>query len=250
MREIFLYPDFPIDICNCNNYIRGIKIYHMGIIKEIIDKTKQTNDDKIISYKQLQILMGLAGIFLPLLVIIGKYFSSQTFALENSISDYYDNGTGGDILVGVLFALGVFLFAYKGPERIDSIIANIGGTMAMGIALFPTTSDKKFVYTTHLVCAVLLFTVFIVFSMYLFRKTKNHTKPTPEKIKRNRLYFLCGIIMIICIVGMFGCYLINPSFASKYNVIFWGETLALIAFGTSWLTKAEWLYLEDKPMTS
>jgi hypothetical protein len=217
----------------------------MGLIDDIIDKTKQTNDDKIISYKQLQVMMGLAGILLPLLVVIGKYASSLSWVLENSISDYYDNGTGGDILVGVLFALSVFLFAYKGPEKIDSIIANIGATMAMGIALFPTTSDKKFIYTTHLVCAVLLFTVFIVFSLYLFRKTKKNTNPTPEKVKRNRIYFACGIIMIVCIAGMFGCYLIDRSFAYKHNIIFWGETVALIAFGISWLTKAEWLYLKD-----
>jgi magnesium-transporting ATPase (P-type) len=117
--------------------------------------------------------------------------------------------------------------------------------MAMGIALFPTTSDKKFIYTTHLVCAVLLFTVFIVFSLYLFRKAKKNTNPTPEKVKRNRIYFACGIIMIVCIVGMFGCYLINPPFAYKHNIIFWGETVALIAFGISWLTKAEWMYLKD-----
>jgi preprotein translocase subunit SecG len=217
----------------------------MGIIEEIIDKTKQTNDDKIISYKQLQILMGLAGIFLPLLVVMGKYFSFQSFTLEDSISDYYDNGTGGDILVGVLFALGVFLFAYKGPERIDSIIANIGGAMAMGVALFPTTSDKKFIYSMHFICAVLLFTVFIVFSLYLFRKTKKHTKPTPEKVKRNRVYFWCGIIMIVCIVAMFVCYIFLKPVATQYNIIFWGETIALVSFGTSWLTKAEWLYLRD-----
>jgi hypothetical protein len=217
----------------------------MGIIEEIIDKTKQTNDDKIISYKQLQILMGLAGIFLPLLVVLGKYFSFQSLALEDSISDYYDNGTGGDILVGVLFALGVFLFAYKGPERIDSIIANIGGTMAMGVALFPTVSDKKLIYSMHFVCAVLLFTVFIVFSLYLFRKTKKHAKPTPEKVKRNRVYFWCGIIMIVCIVAMFVCYIFLKPAAAQYNIIFWGETIALVSFGTSWLTKAEWLYLRD-----
>ncbi len=219
----------------------------MGIIEELIDKTKQTNDDKIISYKQLQIMMGLAGILLPLLVVLGKYVSSHSFVLEDSISDYYDNGTGGDILVGVLFALSVFLFAYKGPERIDSIVANIGGTMAMGIALFPTTSDVTFVYSMHFICAVLLFTVFIVFSLYLFRKTNKGTTPTPEKLKRNRIYFWCGIIMIVCIVAMFICYLLMKKFATEHNIIFWGEAIALASFGTSWLTKAEWLYLEDQP---
>jgi preprotein translocase subunit SecG len=224
-----------------------LKFISMKIVQYIIDKTKQTNFDKIISYKKLQIMMGLAGILLPLLVVAGKYLSEGSGVLEDSVSDYYNNGTGGDILVGILFALSFFLFAYKGPEGIDSIIADIGGAMALGVALFPTTSENKFVSSMHFIFAALLFATLIIFSLYLFRKTKKTVKPTPEKIKRNRIYFCCGIIMIVCIVGMFVCYIALNSFTRKYNIIFWGETIALVSFGFSWLTKAEWLYLVDEP---
>ncbi|MBX9782499.1 MAG: hypothetical protein K2X48_04310 [Chitinophagaceae bacterium] len=206
----------------------------------------QSNKDQIISYKTLRILMGLAGILLPLMVFIGKAISEHSMELEFSISDYYDNATGGDILVGVLFALSFFLFAYKGPEPVDNKVASIGALMAMGVALFPTTSTIKWIHYMHFVFAISLFTVFIVFSIYLFRKTKKGIVPTDEKKKRNRLYLVCGIIMILCIAGLAISMWMMEDLCASAKLVFWGEAIALFAFGVSWLTKAEWLYLKDK----
>lgn len=207
-------------------------------------KNEQSEQDQIISYKTLRIMMGLAGIFLPLLVFIGKAIAEKNCLLEFSISDYYDNETGGDILVGVLFALSFFLFAYKGPEPIDNKIANIGSVMAMGVALFPTTV-KGWVHYAHFGFVISLFTVFIIFSIYLFRKTKKGKEPTPQKRKRNALYLTCGIVMIICIAALAVCMWLFEDASEKYHLVFWGEAIALVAFGVSWLTKAEWLYWTD-----
>jgi uncharacterized membrane protein YiaA len=207
-------------------------------------KNEQSEQDQIISYKTLRIMMGLAGIFLPLLVFIGKAIAEKNYQLEFSISDYYNNSTGGDILVGVLFALSFFLFAYKGPEPVDNKIANIGSVMAMGVALFPTTGSG-WIHYAHFVFAILLFTVFIIFSIYLFRKTKKGKEPTPQKKKRNVLYLTCGIIMIACIAALAVCMWLFEDACKQYNLVFWGEAIALVAFGISWLTKAEWLYWTD-----
>lgn len=208
-------------------------------------KNEQSEQDQIISYKTLRIMMGLAGIFLPLLVFIGKAIAEKNYEIEFSISDYYNNNTGGDILVGVLFALSFFLFAYKGPEPIDNRVADIGSVAAVGVALFPTTV-KGWVHYAHFVFAIILFTVFIIFSLYLFRKTKKDKEPTPEKKKRNKLYLVAGIIMIGCIAGLTIAIWFFEEACEKYKLVFWGETIALIAFGISWLTKAEWLYWIDR----
>lgn len=209
-------------------------------------KNEQSINDQIISYKTLRIMMGLAGIFLSLLVVIGKLISEHDFSLEFSISDYYDNHAGGDILVGILFALSFFLFAYKGPEPVDNIIANIGAAMAMGVALFPTTAGG-WIYYAHFGFAISLFIVFIIFSIYLFRKTKKNSEPTDEKKKRNRMYLTCGFIMIGCILALAVSLIFFEGACKRYNLVFWGEAIALTAFGVSWLTKAEWLYWVDKP---
>ena len=208
-------------------------------------KTPAKND-QIISYYALRILIGAMGILLPLLLVIGNLIANNTLQIEPSVSDYYDNGTAGDILVGVLFVLGFFLMAYKGYDKTDSRVANLGCVFALGVALFPTTSCNPFIYTLHFVFAFLLFAVFIFFSIYLFRKSEPGSVCTKEKSKRNKVYFTCGIIMIICIAGIAICKFFLRGAGEKYLLVFWFESVALIAFGISWITKAEFLFLKDE----
>jgi hypothetical protein len=201
------------------------------------------NKYQIISYYTLRKLIGSAGIFLPSLMVLGKLISSGSLAVEFSISDYYDNGVAGDILVGVLFALGFFLFSYKGPERIDSWAANTGCIAALGVALCPTTQCSDcWVHYLHFVFALVLFGVFIFFSLVLFRKKDPVKSMTPQKENRNKAYLICGIVMIICIAGIPVSIFLLPNLSQQYNLVFWLETIALVAFGFSWITKAEVLW--------
>jgi len=208
-------------------------------------KTPEKND-QIISYYALRILIGATGILLPLLLIIGNLIANRTLNIEFSVSDYYDNGTAGDILVGVLFVLGFFLMTYKGYDRTDSITANLGCLFALGVALFPTTSCNRVVHSMHFVFAVLLFSVFSFFSLYLFRKTDPAKKLTRQKEERNIVYLVCGIIMIACIAAIAVCMIWLDELSTKYRLVFWFESLALISFGISWITKAEFLFLKDE----
>lgn len=204
-------------------------------------------NDQIISYYTLRILIGATGIFLPLLVVIGKWISNGTPALEFSISDYYDNGAGGDILVGVLFVLGFFLLSYKGPEKIDNRAADIGCVAALGVAMFPTTyCGDCWVHYLHFVFALTLFSVFIFFSLVLFRKTNPKKQMSPEKKNRNKIYLVCGIIMIVCILAIaFSLLVLKQEISEKYSLVYWFESIALASFGFSWITKSETLFLRD-----
>lgn len=208
-------------------------------------KTPEKND-QIISYYALRILIGATGVLLPFLLIIGKLAASNSLKIEFSVSDYYDNGTAGDFLVGVLFVLGFFLMTYKGHDRTDSRAANLGCLFSLGVALFPTTSHNNVVHIMHFVFAVSLFSVFIFFSIYLFRKSNQPRGYNKQKEKRNRVYFTCGVIMIICIALITVGMIWFEALCIKYHLVFWLESLALIAFGISWVTKAEVLYLKDE----
>jgi uncharacterized membrane protein len=203
-------------------------------------------NDQIISYYELRVLIGAAGILLPLLLFVGKLIYNGTPQLEFSISDYYDNGMAGDILVGVLFALGFFLLSYRGYDAIDSRAANWGFVFALGVALCPTTSEHDWVHKLHFVFALLLFSVFIFFSIYLFRRSDPQKSCTKQKETRNKAYLVCGIIMIVCVVGIAICSFLLQELSSKYQLVFWLETIALIAFGFSWITKAEFLFWKDE----
>ena len=207
-------------------------------------KTPEKND-QVISYYALRILIGATGVLLPILLIIGNLFANNSFKIEYSVSDYYDNGTAGDILVGILFVLGFFLMTYKGYDKTDSRAANLGCVFALGVALCPTTSGNNFINILHFVFALLLFSVFIFFSIYLFRKT-GPGKCTKQKDKRNKVYLVCGILMIASIIGIALVMLVFKPAAQDYHLVFWFESLALVSFGISWITKAEYLFLKDK----
>ncbi len=206
-------------------------------------KTPEKND-QVVSYYALRILIGATGILLPLLLIIGNLIAYNNLTIEFSVSDYYDNSTAGDILVGVLFVLGFFLMTYKGFDKTDSRAANLGCIFALGVALCPTTSPNNVIHIMHFVFAVLLFSVFIFFSIYLFRKTGPGRK-TKQKDKRNKVYMVCGIIMILCIVGIAISMIWLESVSAEYHLVFWFESLALMSFGFSWVTKAEFLFKDE-----
>lgn len=150
-------------------------------------------NDQIISYYALRILIGATGILLPLLLIIGNLIANKSLQIEYSVSDYYDNSTAGDILVGILFVLGFFLMTYKGYNRTDSRAANLGCVFALGVALFPTTSPNPIVHKLHFVFALLLFSVFIFFSIY-FVKAMYPKEATLKKISETRFILPAALL--------------------------------------------------------
>jgi hypothetical protein len=83
---------------------------------KFFNQNKETgnDNDQIIPYYVLRVLIGAAGICLPFLLVIGKLIYNGTFQLEYSISDYYDNGTAGDILVGCTICPGIFFSFLQG----------------------------------------------------------------------------------------------------------------------------------------
>ena len=72
---------------------------------------------------------------------------------------------------------------------------------------------------------------------------------TPEKVKRNRIYRACGILMVLAL-GYIGAanHWMSDTQRAVWRPTLVGETVALIAFGVSWITKGE-LILKDRETT-
>jgi len=213
--------------------------------RRLKDYKTQIDNSTVISFDALKRLIGTILILLPLLLVIGKLVAEKSLQLEYSISDYYDNKIAGDILTGILFVLGFLLFSYRGYAPIDSIAANFGCAFALGAALFPATSPNKFVHYAHFIFALWLFFDFIFFAIYLFRKTNPNS--TAQKEKRNTVYLICGVIMLICLLGIpiFNLFPAAYQLNMKFNIIFWLESLLFFSAGLSWLTKGG-LILKDE----
>jgi len=210
----------------------------------------KSGDSLIMSYLSLRIIIGILGVVLPLILLIGAnlFYDCQ---VQESISAYYHTGMR-DFFVGIICAIAVFLFTYKGYERKDDIAGNFACVFALGVAFFPSSYfgikthcipkhlDNGFFDILHLVSAGLLFTMLAYFSYFLFTKSKG--TPTSQKLKRNVLYKCCGILIVVCILAITLYVLfLRDKFPrlQPFAPIFWLESIALWAFGFSWLTKGE-----------
>ena len=152
-----------------------------------------------------------------------------------------------DELVGIICGVALFLLTYHGYTKRDSLASKLAGLFALGIAFFPTsaTNDKAdIVSKLHYITAGIFFVILSYMSIALFTKTSGNI--TPEKKIRNRIYRVCGIIMLISVIGIpiDNIPAIHDRIAFlKPTLIL--ETSALAAFGFSWLIKGEFL-LKDK----
>jgi len=196
----------------------------------------------LVSYLTLRRAVGSLGVLLPVLLAVGCVVLGSCTELQDSISDYYGTEMR-DVFVGVLFAIGWFLFSYRGHERQDDIAGDLACLFALGVALFPATSDSKAIQTVHLLSTAALFLVLSYFSLFLFTKTKKGVSRTPEKEIRNRIYVACGVIMLACIASVALYYaLLQNTPVAAIKPVFWLESLALWAFGWSWFVKGETLW--------
>ena len=204
------------------------------------------------AYTHLQQIVGVIAVLLPFVLVIGnKALSGDEF--ESSISAYYHTPMG-DVFVGALWALAVFFLSYNYKPlpgfNLDNKLSTLASIAAIGVALFPTTSDaspalqsEQVVGRVHLGFAAVLFALLAVFALFLFPRSGGQM--TPEKRRRNVLYRTCGVIIVVAMALVPVSNLVDPS--DRLHAFFWLETTCVVAFGVSWLVKGGFLgILADK----
>lgn len=217
-------------------------------------KRKNNNLPQLISYLTLRKAVGILGITLPIILVIGSVVCGSCEEIQSSISCYYHTNMR-NIFVGIICTVALFLFAYKGYDKMDDLAGDLACIFALGVAFFPTSVterltncipnpiDTKILNHFHFISAAFFFIVLAYFSIVLF--TKGSEKPTNRKLKRNKLYRICGYVMLGCILLIalysFGLKRTLPTL-QNYDPIFWLESLALWAFGISWLTKGKAIF--------
>jgi len=193
------------------------------------------------SYLALRKAVGWIGILLPFTLMLGVFLIFKGEIIQESISHYYHTGMS-DVFVGALCAVALFMFFYSGYDKWDDWAGNVAAIFAIGVAWFPTTEVGASDLTgkIHFTCAALFFLTLAIFSLFLF--TRKGLNPTPQKLTRNKIYIICGIIMIACLVAIVIYLNFIHNDNHGYSFVFWAETVALVAFGVSWLTKGGTLY--------
>jgi len=207
------------------------------------------NDKLVWSYLTLRRAIGMIGLALPATLWAGSLFHARLH-VEPSISDYYYTAMG-DVFVGALCAIGVFLLTYRGYDRRDDLAGSLACVFAVGVAVFPTArkgvhAAASWVGNAHYISAALMFLILAYFCLVLFRSTNPEVPMTPEKRMRNRVYVVCGILILSCIASIAALKLwASTAFMDAYRPVFWLESIAVMAFGLSWLVKGEFILDDD-----
>jgi hypothetical protein len=203
------------------------------------------NSGQVYSYLTLRKTVGWIGILLPFVLMFGANLIFGEDMPLFDISMYYYTGMR-DVFVGAMCAVGLFLFFYRGYDKWDDWAGNIAGFCAFCIAWFPTTKIgmQNLTGNIHFYAAAIFFLVLAFFSLFLF--TRNGENPTKQKLKRNRIYIICGLIIIVCVIAVKIYFSFFQKVYPASPFVFWNETAALTAFGISWLTKGGTLYPDKK----
>lgn len=188
------------------------------------------------SYLALRKAVGWIGILLPFVLMFGVFLIFKGEVIQASISHYYYTGMR-DVFVGALCAVALFMFFYTGYNIWDDLAGHAAGFFAVGVAWFPTTEvgPSTLIGKIHFICAAALFIILAIFSLFLF--TQKGSKPSPQKLIRNKIYIICGVIMVVCLIAIFIYYNLIHDNNPESCFVFCAETVALMAFGVSWLTK-------------
>lgn len=191
-------------------------------------------------------LIGWIGFLMPLLLwaFAGVRPNDAVSAWKplDSISAYYYS-SAAFVFVGLLAALSLYLFAYRGFKNNmqvwDKLVARTAASAALVAAAFPTFAPSDalrvpwwmdWFATAHYVAAALLFTCFAVFSLFLFTRRDPDMPDAPDKAWRNAVYYLCGVAIL-------GGMAWTALRGLNNHSIFWPESVVLVAFAVSWLVK-------------
>lgn len=212
-----------------------------------MEKSNTGDRLRVISHMELRTTLGIIGFSFPIILMLGGFLLQWEWTVQPSVSDYYGTPMR-NVFVGFLMAIGLFLFTYK-YDKEDNIAGNLGGVFAVLVALFPTTSSLAVIRGVHLASAASLFAVLTYFSFCLFTKTDPDKEMSDRKKLRNKIYKTCGWVMagsILILILYFIVKWLTGMDLENICFVYIFESIALIAFGFSWLVKGEFFFGDEK----
>jgi hypothetical protein len=211
-------------------------------------------DDILISISASYFLLrrGLAvlAFVFPILLWLG----AGPGEVQASISAYYhyhvpggtDYGAGTmrDVFVGVLAAIGAFLFFYKGYSWREDWALNVAGVAAPLVALSPMDwppdpgAAPTLIAIVHQTSAVVYFLAIAFVCLFCSGETLELMRDEQAKRIFKRVYAVLGALMILIPLGLVALHFLRPATADRSPVVLLIEVAAIYVFSAFWLVKS------------
>lgn len=206
----------------------------------------------VVSYLSVRRAIGVTGLLLPVVLWPGAWLLFGV-PIQDNMSSYYHTPVR-DVFVGVLCAMGIFLYCYHGHDWVENWTANLGCVAALGVALFPFDKGNDPLNQTtlsgnlHSVFGAALFLTLAFYSLVRFPSHQRRERETaPHEMERNLIYWGSGVVILASLAAM-GVYVALPgnlkSIFNRYHFMFWMEWVALWAFAAAWLTKGRAIFTD------
>lgn len=175
-------------------------------------------------------MVGVIAFILPFLVTL----VSQA-QLSSISASYFTEAR--DYFVGLLFVVGALMLAYNGHSTSESLASKGAALCAVFVALFPTASERCTSNPGSVIHTVAAIALFLILAYFCFGPFRENTKGKSGKPGvRAKLYFLCGCVMVACmLVGWLGKLILSCETVDALSLIYWVEAVALAAFGVAWI---------------
>ena len=189
-----------------------------------------------ITYRRLRFIMMIVAITIPVVFLM----SAVWVGMQESISAFYHTPMR-DIFVGVIFAMGMCLLAYKGYNPLEDTCLNAASLFLFVVAIAPTDaplgSNNWDLPIVHKFCAFVFFALIAVVCWYGrkhgLQRSGNTVKFYGFSFESARKF--TSLLMVFVIIGailLFICDKIGL-FKIPYST-FVVETAALLVFALYW----------------
>jgi hypothetical protein len=188
------------------------------------------------SYFFLSFGIGLIASLLPVvLVLIGGYRGNY------SISWFYHvvPGPTRDILVGALWATGVFLILFHGLSRLENWLLNFAGIAVISVAMNPMPDEQRCGgsgLTPHSLSAILFFALLAIVAVFLSKGRIKFIKDKRKRLQFAAAYNLAGFLMIAMPAAVAAIHYLGGNKCGTH-AIFWTETFGIWTFAAYWFVK-------------
>lgn len=203
-------------------------------------RTDKLQQHFLSSYFNLRVGIAVLALLFPLVLWIGGSF--EGIQLQDSMSAYYHASVDGksvrDFFVGILFAIGVYLFLYKGYSTKENWALNFAGIFAVGVAIFPmewNCGNQCRSISLHGVCAISLFLCMAFVCFWCASETLPELKNAAIETRYRRIYLALGVCMILAPVAAFFLAIV---FRRLHGYTYIAEATGIAVFAIYWVVKS------------